>query len=86
MIDNIVKLAQLNNQFYTGRALSLAMGAATSRPGERLESVVRRADAVMYEAKGAYYSDSQNDRREPVVSRALRRPASASRPGDAALG
>jgi diguanylate cyclase (GGDEF)-like protein len=77
MIDNIGKLVELNNQFYSGRALSLAMGAATSRPGERLESVIRRADAAMYEAKRAHYSDWQNDRREPNVSPAPERAAPA---------
>jgi hypothetical protein len=53
------------------------MGAATSRPGERLESVIRRADAAMYEAKRAHYSDWQNDRREPNVSPAPERAAPA---------
>ena len=67
MIEGIRKLVELNNQFYPGRALSLAMGAATSRPGERLEIVVQRADAVMYEAKRAHYSGAQNDRRESVA-------------------
>ena len=44
-IDNLVAL---NNQYYSGVALSFAMGTATGRPGERLEAVVRRADAAMY--------------------------------------
>jgi diguanylate cyclase (GGDEF)-like protein len=78
MIDNIGKLVELNNQFYSGRALSLAMGAATSRPGERLESVIRRADALMYEAKRVHYSDSQYDRREANLSPAPQQAASAS--------
>ncbi len=69
MIDAIANLVALNNQFYSGVALSFAMGAATSRQGERLEAVVRRADAAMYVEKRAYYSDSQRDRREAPPSR-----------------
>ena len=61
MIDNIEKLLELNNQFYPGLALTFAMGAATSQPGERLERVVRRADAAMYEAKREYYAPSRDD-------------------------
>jgi PleD family two-component response regulator len=37
------------------------MGAATSQPGERLERVVRRADAAMYEAKRSPYSLARDD-------------------------
>jgi diguanylate cyclase (GGDEF)-like protein len=63
-IEQITNLVALNNQFYSGFALSLAMGAATSEPGERLEALVRRADAAMYVAKRAHYEDSRRDRRE----------------------
>jgi diguanylate cyclase (GGDEF)-like protein len=63
MIANIDKLVELNNQFYPGRALRFSMGAATSQPGERLEGVVRRADAAMYEAKRHYYTEIGIDRR-----------------------
>lgn len=55
MLDNIHKLIELNNQFYTGQPLSLAMGAATSAPGERLEAVLKRADLAMYKDKKACY-------------------------------
>lgn len=41
--------------------LSLSMDIATSRPGERLEAVVKRADLLMLEAKRAHYSDTEHD-------------------------
>jgi diguanylate cyclase (GGDEF)-like protein len=63
MIENILKMVALNNQFYTGPALRLAIGAATSQSGERLETVVSRADAVMYESKRAFYADPDIERR-----------------------
>jgi len=56
VMDGIENLLEVNNQFYTGLPLSFAMGAATSRPGERLEGVVKRADLLMYEAKRAHYA------------------------------
>jgi diguanylate cyclase (GGDEF)-like protein len=58
MIADIEKLVELNNQYYPGRALCLAMGAATGRPGERREEVVRRADGAMYEAKRRYNAEA----------------------------
>jgi diguanylate cyclase (GGDEF)-like protein len=56
MMESIARLVALNNQFYSGAPLSFAMGAATTRPGERLEAVVRRADAAMYASKRGYHS------------------------------
>ncbi|WP_029350402.1 diguanylate cyclase [Bosea sp. 117] len=54
MMESIEKLVEVNNQFYSAIALSLSMGMATSEPGERLESVVKRADLEMYRAKRAF--------------------------------
>jgi diguanylate cyclase (GGDEF)-like protein len=56
MLENIHNLAAMNSQFYGGRPLSFAIGAATSSPGERLEDVANRADAQMYHAKRTYYA------------------------------
>jgi diguanylate cyclase (GGDEF)-like protein len=56
MMEAIEKLAEINNQFYPGSQLSFSMGAATGQPGERLESVVKRADLAMFEAKRAHYA------------------------------
>jgi len=56
VLESIENLLEVNNQFYTGLPLSFSMGLATSEPGERLESVVKRADLRMYEAKRAYYA------------------------------
>ncbi|MCS0495345.1 sensor domain-containing diguanylate cyclase [Ancylobacter mangrovi] len=51
VMENIEKLVELNNQFYSASTLALSMGLATSVNGERLEQVVKRADFEMYEAK-----------------------------------
>jgi diguanylate cyclase (GGDEF)-like protein len=63
VMETIEKLVELNNQFYSAMPISVSMGAATSNPGERLESVAKRADAAMYEAKRAYYSLPPRERR-----------------------
>ena len=55
LMEAINQLVELNNQFHAGSALSLCMGIATSRAGERLEAVAHRADVVMYEMKDAFY-------------------------------
>ncbi|SIO31808.1 sensor domain-containing diguanylate cyclase [Paraburkholderia phenazinium] len=57
MIDTIRQLVELNNQFYPGSLLSFSMGAATCQHGERLETVVQRADLLMYEEKRAHYAN-----------------------------
>jgi PleD family two-component response regulator len=56
LIDLSNRMLEVNDQLYTGLALSFSPGAATSQPGERLEAVVKRADPLMYEAKRAYYA------------------------------
>jgi diguanylate cyclase (GGDEF)-like protein len=64
VMEEVRRLADLNNQFYPGMLLSFAMGAATSSPGERLEEVVQRADMAMYKAKRDFYADISRDRRQ----------------------
>jgi diguanylate cyclase (GGDEF)-like protein len=66
--DSIHKLVDINNQFYPGLTLSLSMGVATSRPGERLEAVAKRADLLMFEHKRAHYADELTDRRGAVTA------------------
>jgi diguanylate cyclase (GGDEF)-like protein len=56
-------LLAMNNQFYPGLPLSLSFGTATSKAGERLEDLVKRADAAMYEAKRRRYAAPDHDRR-----------------------
>jgi diguanylate cyclase (GGDEF)-like protein len=63
MLEDIHRHAELNNQFYAATPLSFSMGVATSRAGERLESVAKRADILMYDAKRRYYAAEHRDRR-----------------------
>ena len=70
MIQTIHDLVAINNSFYPDAVLSLAMGLATAHPGERMESVVKRADLTMLESKRLHYFETEHDRRRPRVMRA----------------
>lgn len=63
VLESLADLVEINNQFYPDLKLSLSTGVATSRSGERLEAVIKRADLLMLEAKRAHYSEMAHDRR-----------------------
>jgi diguanylate cyclase (GGDEF)-like protein len=56
MVETILELLRINNQFYSTAPLSMSYGVATSENGETIESVIKRADALMYEYKSAHYA------------------------------
>lgn len=57
MTDTVMELLKINNQFYSQLPLSISHGNATSEPGEKLEAMIRRADAAMYEHKRRHYEN-----------------------------
>ena len=59
----LIDLIELNNQFHSDLALSISTGIATSRPGDRLEQVVKRADMKMFHAKRLHYLEGKQERR-----------------------
>lgn len=63
LIARIESLVDLNNQYYQGARLALALGAAVCREGGRIEATLSEADERMYEAKKAWYSARGRDRR-----------------------
>jgi len=63
VLASLAKLIELNNQYYPDVALSISTGIATSRPGDRLEQVVKRADLKMFHAKRLYYLQANRERR-----------------------
>lgn len=60
---NLATLVVLNNQFYPGLPLSLAVGAATRFEGESIEDAIKRADLLMYRSKQDYHSQPAADLR-----------------------
>lgn len=61
--ERIVSMVELNNQFYPGQPLSLAIGVASCAAGDQVEAAVHRADQAMYAQKALYYQEKQIDRR-----------------------
>jgi diguanylate cyclase (GGDEF)-like protein len=53
---SIRQIVELNNQFYSGPALSFSMGCATCDRGERIEGMLREADVAMYEDKRRHHA------------------------------
>jgi diguanylate cyclase (GGDEF)-like protein len=60
MVETILELLRINNQYYSAAPLSVSLGAATSEPGESMESLLKRADGLMYEQKKAHYAARQS--------------------------
>ena len=61
--QRIETLVELNNQFYGGQPLSLAIGLARCDSGSQLEAAIQQADRAMYAEKSRYYSNGPADRR-----------------------
>jgi diguanylate cyclase (GGDEF)-like protein len=64
LAERLDLLIDLNNQFYHGPKLSLALGVATCAQGGRVEDAMSRADAQMYVAKKEFYASAAHDRRK----------------------
>ena len=62
-IDCLRMVVDLNNQFYQGPQLSLAVGSAVCKTAGELGQAVCAADDAMYAAKRAYYAVTPFDRR-----------------------
>jgi diguanylate cyclase (GGDEF)-like protein len=68
LVENIYRLVEINNQFYSGMPLNLSVGVATSQPGERLEAAARRADLLMFEQKRLYYGSLDMGQTETPIA------------------
>jgi diguanylate cyclase (GGDEF)-like protein len=64
VLNVLLELIELNNQFHSDLSLSISTGIATSRPNDRLEQVVKRADMKMFHAKRLHYLEGHTSRRE----------------------
>lgn len=61
--ERILSMLELNNQFYPGQTIHVAMGAACGYEGDSMEAVVHRADQAMYAEKIRFYQSRKIDRR-----------------------
>ena len=55
MQERILSMLELNNQFYPGQTIHIAIGSATGQEGSVLETVVHSADQSMYAEKVRFY-------------------------------
>jgi diguanylate cyclase (GGDEF)-like protein len=63
VLATLAELIEVNNQYYPDLELSMSIGISTSRPGDRLEQVVKRADLQMLHTKRLHYLQVDRDRR-----------------------
>ena len=63
LLERIASVVELNNQFYSGQPLSLAIGVASCASGDQVEATLHKADQAMYQEKARYYEEHQGDRR-----------------------
>lgn len=61
--ERIESIIELNNQFYPGHHLSLAIGAATCETAAQVEATLNAADKAMFAEKARFYEESHLDRR-----------------------
>ncbi len=61
--DRIESLLEVNNQFYSGRKLSLAIGMATASTATHVDALSNEADKAMFAAKTRFYEDAKVERR-----------------------
>jgi diguanylate cyclase (GGDEF)-like protein len=61
--ERIESMLELNNQFYPGQKLSLAVGIASCNSAAEVEAAIHAADQAMFAAKTRYYDEVQIERR-----------------------
>lgn len=61
--ERIESMIDLNNQFYPGQKLSLAIGIASCSAASQVEATIHAADQAMFLEKTRFYETSQQERR-----------------------
>ena len=62
----INSMVELNNQFYPGHHLSMAIGVASAARAAEVEGALHAADRAMFDDKSRYYQDGRNERRRSL--------------------
>jgi diguanylate cyclase (GGDEF)-like protein len=61
--ERIESMIEMNNQFYSGERLSMAIGIATCQAAGGVEAALHAADQAMFKEKSRYYDESKIERR-----------------------
>ena len=62
--ERIESMIELNNQFYSGQHLHIAIGIASCNAAAQVEEAIHQADQAMFAAKARFYADHQINRRQ----------------------
>ncbi len=63
LLERIGSMVELNNQFYPGQRLSLAVGVASCASAAQVEAALMAADQAMFRDKNRYYDEAGLERR-----------------------
>jgi diguanylate cyclase (GGDEF)-like protein len=61
--ERILSMVELNNQFYPGQTLSMAMGLASCASAAEVEVALHAADQAMFKDKSRFYDEVKLERR-----------------------
>jgi diguanylate cyclase (GGDEF)-like protein len=61
--ERIESMLDINNQYFSGRKLSLAIGMATAHAAAHVDALSHEADKAMFAAKTRFYEDTKLERR-----------------------
>nr|WP_315491010.1 sensor domain-containing diguanylate cyclase [uncultured Rhodoferax sp.] len=61
--ERIQSMIELNNQFYPGQSLSMAMGSASCASAVQVEAALHAADQAMFKDKMRFYEEAKLERR-----------------------
>ncbi len=61
--ERIQSMIELNNQFYPGQSLSMAMGSASCASAAQVEAALHAADQAMFTNKIRFYEEAKLERR-----------------------
>jgi len=61
--ERIVSMVELNNQFYPGQNLNMAMGSASCASAVQVEAALHAADQAMFANKTRFYEEAKLERR-----------------------
>ncbi len=61
--ERIASMVELNNQFYPGQRLSMAIGVASCASAAQVEATLMEADQAMFRDKTRYYDEAGLERR-----------------------
>jgi diguanylate cyclase (GGDEF)-like protein/PAS domain S-box-containing protein len=67
--ERVESMLEINNQYYSGHKLSMAIGIATAESATHVDTLSHNADKAMFVAKNRYYEDNKLERRKSSTAK-----------------